>query len=144
MKMLQAGYPGAQGVETSEYSGLVRSAAGSMLRDAPAKMLESLQAKYGSVYCPERAPHGMHGYVLYRVASDGRTEFLCADTPFSGQQIPLAWSSGSEAQRIATSLECKSMYASNGHSIDGNAYLTDDGAVRFGNKGERVRVLTLN
>ncbi|KIG11212.1 hypothetical protein BurMR1_1872 [Burkholderia sp. MR1] len=143
MKMLQAASPLTRGVESSTYSGLGSYAGGSALRDAPTKMLESFQAKYGSVYRPERAPYGMHGYVLYRVASDGRTEFLCASTPFFGQQVPLAWASGSEAQRIASLLECESMYASNARSIDASAYLADEGVVRFGNKGGRVRVPTL-
>jgi hypothetical protein len=144
MKMLQVASAVAEGVETSRYAGLIGSAGGSVLKDAPARMLESLHARYGSVHRPERAPYGTNGYVLYRVAADGRTEFLCASTPFFGQQIPLAWASGSDAQRLASLLECRSMYAPDAQPIDAGAYLADGGVVRFGNKGERVCVPTLN
>ncbi|MFM0416981.1 hypothetical protein [Paraburkholderia aromaticivorans] len=75
------------------------------------------------------------GYVLYRVAGDAFTEYLSSDTPFLGQQIPLAWASGSET------------HASHGCSIASRCtrrmeYLADDGVVRFCNKD--VRVTTLN
>lgn len=126
--------------ETDAYRPLSRSAAGVALSRGPEKFREQLQQQYGTVYRPECAPYGRHGYALYRGGSDGKTIFLCASSPFHGHQIPLTWDDQAKAKEIAAVLGCAVTYACRGDGISGAAYLMGDGVVRFGNAGEPVLV----
>ncbi|WP_432262960.1 hypothetical protein [Cupriavidus sp. TMH.W2] len=126
--------------ETDAYQSLTRMAAGAALSRGPEQFREQLQRQYGTVYRPEWAPYGTHGYALYRVGKDGKTIFLCASSPFHGHQIPLTWDDQATVKQLAAVLGCSVTYACRGDGISGAAYLMGDGVVRFGNAGDPVLV----
>lgn len=113
--------------ETSKYSGadFTRNAAG--LGDLAVKIQTSLFERFGVVSIPERAPHGVYGYVVI----DANGNPLAADSPVFGQMVPICFTRRQDAEQLATLHNGKATYSSS-FGVDSSRY---SGIARFGNRG---------
>lgn len=113
--------------ETSKYSGadFTRNSAG--LGDLAAKIQIGLFERFGVVSIPERAPHGVYGYVVI----DANGDTLAADSPVFGQVVPICFTSRQDAEQLATLHNGRATYSAS-FGVDSGRY---SGIVRFGNRG---------
>lgn len=113
--------------ETGMYSGADYTKNSAGLGGLATKIQTGLFERFGVVSIPERAPHGVFGYVV--IDASGST--LAADSPVFGQVVPICFTRRQDAELLAALHSGRATYSAT-LGVDSGRY---SGIARFGNRG---------